>query len=71
MYMDHVSSAITMQYMNMIIINVHGRVKLGDTVVSNAFHIMSLLSGDTVLTFMPGNFSKHVIQCSRAREPTL
>ena len=30
-YHLNVSSAITMQYMNMIIINVHGRVKLGDT----------------------------------------
>ena len=47
-YHLNVSSAITMQCMNMIIINVHGQVKLGDT-------------DDTVLTFMPGNFSKHVI----------
>ena len=65
-YHLNVSSAITMQYMNMIIINVHGRVKLGDTVVSNAFHILSL-SGDTALTFMPGNFSKHVLHLETSR----
>ena len=56
-----------MQYMNMIIINVHGQVKLGDTLVSNASHILSLLSGDTVLTFMPGNLSKHVIHLETGR----
>ena len=68
-YGYHVSSAITMQYMNMII-NVHvvhGRVKLGDMLVSNASHTLSLLSGDTVLTFTPGNFSKHVIHLETSR----
>ena len=66
-YHLNVSSAITMQCMNMIIINVHGRVKLGDTLVSNASHTLSISSGDTVLTFMPGNFSKHVIRLETSR----
>ena len=66
-YHLNVSSAITMQYMNTIIINVHGRVKLGDTLVSNASHILSLLSGDTVLTFMTGNLPKHAIHLETSR----